>query len=90
MDILIKHKYAKRVLALCQLMTLAHVMNKEWKPTWPDHSLKYFIRFNYVEKKLVVDYTLSTDLSLIYFETREQADFSLKNHHQLWSDYWMI
>lgn len=86
-------KHAKSILALCQLMTLAYVMNDGWEPNWNNEDeVKFSIApnnhgFGY---KLRIYSSMTLKNSVVLFKTEEMAKFSLKNHYQLWSDYWMI
>lgn len=87
-NIFATEKQAKSALAFAQLSQLANRMNDGWEPDWEDND----------ERKFTVHcvgglFRISIwfkDHCHIAFKTEEMAKFSLKNHAELWKQYWMV
>lgn len=88
LNVFATEKQALSALAFAQLSQLAKRMNNGWEPDWEDND----------ERKFTVHcvgglFRISIwfkDHCHVAFKTEEMAKFSLKNHAELWKQYWMV
>src|SRR6056297_3261255 len=76
------------ILAFCQLRQLAERMNEGWEPSIYDRgfTVNYHDKFN----SLAAVKCFRVTRELIFFQTEEMAEFSLKHHKELWEKYWKV
>jgi len=76
------------ILAFCQLRQLAERMNEGWEPSIHDRgfTVNYHDKFN----SLAAVKCFRVTRELIFFQTEEMAEFSLKHHKDLWEKYWKV
>ena len=77
----------KSMIAFAQLSQLHKAIVGDWVPDWSELTNKYVIQR--VKNELEVAF-YSYDYSHLAFQTREQAEFSLNHHRELWEKYWMF
>lgn len=95
LNVFANEKYAESALAYAQLSQLAKEMNDGWEPNWSDGvEYKYSVCFkncrNSGNNSIQIVFCWLSDISLIYFKTREMAEFSIKHHRNLWEKFYMI
>lgn len=86
-----KEKYAKSALAYAQLSQIVESMNNGWEPDWLDNfEGKWTAYYDYTSKIFGVGRFTVMCGNLLYFKTKEMVDFSIKYHHELWKDFFMV
>ena len=82
-------KHKKSSLAFAKLSQLAKAMNGDWVPDWTNDEKKWYIIAS-GDDSMQREYSCSVIGCNICFKSKEAVDFSLKHHHQLWKDYFML
>ena len=81
----IQHESMK---AFAQLSQLHKAIVGDWVPDWEDlYQTAYVIKRL---KKILVIEEYCINVNHLAFQTKEQAEFSLKHHRELWEKYWML
>lgn len=80
--------HSESALAFAQLSQIAKRMNDGFAKDWSNSRSACWTIFRHANKLIIGDFNQS--FCHIYFATEEMAEFSLKNHRELWEKYWMI
>jgi uncharacterized protein YfcZ (UPF0381/DUF406 family) len=81
------HQQAESALAMSQLSQLHKAIVGDWEVDWSDKQTKWCIS---VEKYTIYVGEFSVSSHHFAFQTKEQAEFSLKHHRELWEKFYMI
>lgn len=79
---------AESALAMAQLSQLHRAIVGDWEADWKDGNLKYCIERFYFDELFIEERIHS--FRHFPFQTREQAEFSLKHHRELWEKFYMM
>jgi hypothetical protein len=79
---------AESALAFAQLSQLHKAIVGDWVADLSDTNLSKWAIYRFNDKLFIEEYT--RDFYHLAFQTREQAQFSLTHHRELWEKYWML
>lgn len=79
-DITLDSGNIDKLYAITQLMNIAKYYNKDWIPDWNNRGEdKYFIIWNNECKTYWIDYNRHSNLSVVYFKNKEDAQSVIDN-----------
>lgn len=78
-SLVIPNRNIPKLLAISKLMDIAKYYNKDWRPDWKHHEIKYYIYFDNNDNKYDIDFNDACCRNTIYFKNSKDAKAVIDN-----------